>query len=155
VQVNFNDVWIKAAFKSLTGAATMASPKSGSAGSAVAPAEPVAAAEALDEASGAKAAAEAAKLERASNTYKKKDIKPYKPPVTPEEAAIKTSWIEIELVDLADKPVAGEGYEIELPDGTVASGTLDPKGFARVEGIEPGTCKIRFPRLDRRAWERI
>jgi hypothetical protein len=45
-------------------------------------------------------------------------------------------------------------YRITLPDGeTVAEGTLDDKGFARVDGIEPGTCKITFPDLDKDAWE--
>ena len=39
-----------------------------------------------------------------------------------------------------------------LPDGTVAGGTLDEKGLARLEGIEPGSCKITFPNLDEEAW---
>lgn len=133
----------------------MASPKSGDANSVVAPAEPTAASVAIDDATGSAAAAEAAKAERAAAQHSKNDVKPYKPPETEEEKATKTSWIEIEMIDMVDKPVAGEQYEIELPDGTVASGTLDNKGFARVDGIEPGTCKIRFPRLDRRAWERV
>lgn len=133
----------------------MASPKSGNAGSAVAPAEPTEAIEAIDDATGAKSAAEAAKIERKQAQHKKNEVKAYKPPETEEEKATKTSWIEIEMIDMADQPVAGEQYEIELPDGSVASGTLDPKGFARVDGIEPGTCKIRFPRLDKRAWEKI
>ncbi len=64
------------------------------------------------------------------------------------------SFIEIELVDDAGNPVPGEPYEITLPDGKrVATGTLDHKGFARVDGIDPGTCKIGFPRLDKDAWK--
>lgn len=133
----------------------MASPKSGNAGSAVAPADPTAATEAINDATGSAAAAEAAKVERQQAQHKKNDVKAYKPPQSAEEAATKTSWIEVEMVDMADQPVAGEQYEIELPDGSVASGTLDQRGFVRVDGIEPGTCKIRFPRLDRRAWEKI
>lgn len=132
----------------------MASPKSGDSGSAVAPAEPTAALVAIDDATGSASAAEAAKAERLQAKHSKNDVKPYKPPQTDEEKATKTSWIEIELIDMVDKPVPGEQYEIELPDGAVASGTLDHKGFARVDGIEPGSCKIRFPRLDRRAWEK-
>jgi len=66
----------------------------------------------------------------------------------------KKSWIEIELVDEAGQPVPGERYVVILPDGTtVAEGTLDEKGFARVEGIDPGTCKVSFPDLDKDAWE--
>jgi type VI secretion system secreted protein VgrG len=65
----------------------------------------------------------------------------------------KTGWIEIQLVDDAGKPVAGESYEVEMADGTVASGTTGADGVARVSGIDPGTCKVRFPNLDKDAWE--
>ena len=59
------------------------------------------------------------------------------------------------MVDEENHPVAGLAYRITLPDGeTVAEGTLDEKGFARVDGIEPGTCKITFPDLDKDAWEK-
>lgn len=47
----------------------------------------------------------------------------------------------------------GERYEIEVAGGQVVRGTLDNKGFARVEGIEPGSCKVTFPKLDQEAWE--
>lgn len=72
-----------------------------------------------------------------------------------EEEKEKKSWIEIELVDEENNPVPGERYKVILPDGkTVAEGTLDEKGFARIEGIDPGTCKITFPNLDKDAWEK-
>lgn len=72
-----------------------------------------------------------------------------------EEDKEKKSWIEIELVDEENNPVPGEKYKVILPDGkTVAEGTLDEKGFARIEGIDPGTCKITFPNLDKDAWEK-
>ena len=49
--------------------------------------------------------------------------------------------------------VPGEKYKITLPDGeTLAEGTLDDKGFARVDGIDPGNCKISFPDLDEEVW---
>jgi type VI secretion system secreted protein VgrG len=71
-----------------------------------------------------------------------------------DEAKEKKSWIEIVLVDQDDKPVPGEPYRITLPDGTtLAEGTLDEKGFAREDGIDPGTCKVTFPNLDKDAWE--
>ncbi|NTV37814.1 MAG: hypothetical protein HGA82_01245, partial [Anaerolineales bacterium] len=65
-------------------------------------------------------------------------------------------WIEIELVDEANQPVPGEKYEITMPDQTVKEGTLDEKGWARVDGIkDPGQCKITFPNLDKEAWDFI
>jgi type VI secretion system secreted protein VgrG len=61
----------------------------------------------------------------------------------------KKHYIEIELHDDEQLPVPGEPYEIILPDGsTVASGTTDEKGRARVENIDAGNCRVRFPRRD-------
>ncbi len=76
------------------------------------------------------------------------------PQLLPEPETPKT-WIEIELVGEDDEPIAGEKYRITLPDGTVDEGTLDTNGWARVQGIDPSTCEISFPDLDRDAWEFI
>jgi hypothetical protein len=37
---------------------------------------------------------------------------------------------------------------------TIADGTLDHKGNARVSNIDPGPCKITFPNLHQDAWEK-
>jgi hypothetical protein len=66
----------------------------------------------------------------------------------------KQHWVEIALVDKEGNPVAGQDYEIRLPDGRIVTGALDDRGAARVEGIDPGTCKIRFPSLDKTVWQR-
>lgn len=130
--------------------------KSGTAGSAVSPTDPKAAEEAdvADPGEVEKIKAEQRKTQ--TGKYGSEQIKPHKPPETKEEKAEKRSWIEIELVDEEKQPVPGERYKITLPDGeTVAEGTLDDKGFARVDGMEPGSCKITFPELDKDAWEKI
>lgn len=65
----------------------------------------------------------------------------------------KKHWIEIELFDEDGNPVPGEPYRITLPDGTnVASGTLDDKDWARVDHIDPGTCRVTFPNRDKQVW---
>lgn len=123
-------------------------PKSGKAGTAVDPAEP-AAAEAADTADpGEVEQVKAQQRQTQTGKYGAVQLKPHKPDEQ------KTSWIEIEMVDEEDQPVPGMAYRITLPDGeTVAEGTLDDKGFARVDALEPGTCKITFPTLDQDAWE--
>jgi type VI secretion system secreted protein VgrG len=113
---------------------------SGQAGNAVAPAAPLAAAIAGEAAPGRDA------------TY---DAPTHTEPDEEEAEDEEKSWIEIELVDEDDQPIAGERYQITLPDGTtVATGTTDSNGLARVSGIDPGSCKITFPNLDKDAWEK-
>jgi hypothetical protein len=128
----------------------MPSPKSGTAGSAVSPADPAEAKEADKADPGEVDKIKAEQRKTQSGKYGSVQVKPYVP--DPE----KKSWIEIELVDEDDNPVPGVAYRITLPDGeSVAAGTLDDKGFARVEGIDPGTCKITFPDLDKDAWQKL
>jgi len=70
-----------------------------------------------------------------------------------EENQQKKHWIEIELRDDRGHAVPGERYRITLPDGTtLAEGTLDEKGRARVDGIDPGTCQVTFPDLHKTTW---
>lgn len=64
------------------------------------------------------------------------------------------TWIEIVLRDEDGVPVANEPYRLTLPNGERRSGTLDARGFARVDGIDPGTCDVTFPRIDGREWRR-
>ncbi len=97
-----------------------------------------------------KVKAEQAKLKKGK--YGKVEVKPFKPKEQSDEEE-ETSWIELQMVDEADEPVAGIEYEVTLPDGSVATGTLDSNGFARIEGCEPGQCEITFPGLDKDAWE--
>ena len=133
----------------------MPSPKSGKAGSAVAPAESTQAEEADIANPGAVEKIKAEQRAAQEGKYGSVKTPPHKPPQTQEEAEQKKSWIEIELVGEDDEPIPGVRYEIALPDDTVSSGTLDEKGSARVEGFEPGSCKVTFPELDQDAWEKL
>ncbi|PYT16346.1 MAG: type VI secretion system tip protein VgrG [Acidobacteria bacterium] len=72
------------------------------------------------------------------------------------EAKEKKHYIEIELRDDEQLPVPGEPYEVILADGsTLASGTTDANGRARVDNIDPGQCRVRFPRRDQSAMKRL
>lgn len=124
-------------------------PKSGKACQCVAPAEPAEAFDADDADPGKVAEAKADQIKQEKGKYSQTKVKPFKPAESPE-----TTWIEVCLIGEDDKPVAGERYQIELPDGSVTGGSLDGDGLARVEGIaKPGECKITFPDLDKNAWE--
>jgi type VI secretion system secreted protein VgrG len=113
---------------------------SGQAGNAVAPAVPLAAAIAGEAAPGRDASYNAPSHQQPDEEEAEDEEK---------------TWIEIELVDEDDNPIAGERYRITLPDGeTIDEGTTDANGLARVSGIDPGTCKITFPDLDKDAWEK-
>jgi hypothetical protein len=67
----------------------------------------------------------------------------------------KKTWVAIELLDDKGIPVGAEPYSILLPDGSTQSGTLDAQGRARVDGIDPGTCEVSFPRIDQREWKAV
>jgi hypothetical protein len=64
----------------------------------------------------------------------------------------KKTWVEVELLDKNKRPVKGLAIEITLPDGSIEKGTLSEKGSFRKDGIDPGTCRVRFPDLDGREW---
>jgi len=64
----------------------------------------------------------------------------------------KKTWVEFDLLDKDKRPVKGIAVEVTLPDGTIEKGTLSEKGSFRKDGIDPGTCRVRFPDLDGREW---
>lgn len=68
-------------------------------------------------------------------------------------AKVVKTWVEFELVDEAGNPMAGEPYLCMLPDGTMREGSLDGKGRARFDGIDPGTCVFSLPQRDKDAWD--
>ena len=143
----------------------MVEPKDGSAGKPVPPAAPKTP-EAADLADfGEMKEIKAEQIAKGEGKYGSNPVKKHKPKTAAEktdedqaaqeEDPAPESWIEIKLVGEDDEPIPGERYSITLPDGeTVAEGTLDEKGEARVEGIEKGDCRVTFPDLDQDAWEK-
>jgi hypothetical protein len=131
-------------------------PKSGKGGKTIPPAKPAKAEDADVADPGKVAQAKAEQAQSKTGKYGAPEAKPHKAADENQNEGNekKKTWIEIELVDDAGEPVPGESYEITLPDGSKATGSLDGKGFARVEGVDPGTCKVTFPNLDKDAWNR-
>lgn len=130
----------------------MPSAKSGSACTLVTPAAPRAAQDADKADPGEMSQIKTEQRQTQSGKYGSTPFTAHKAPQTAEEKAQKTHFIEIKLVDEENKPVPGESYKITLPDSSVAEGTLDGNGFARVDGIDPGSCQITFPKRDQEAW---
>jgi hypothetical protein len=127
----------------------MPSPKSGNAGSAVPPTDPKDPHEADKADPGETAQIKASQQQSQTGKYGSVKLKPYK------KDPKKKSWIEIEMLDEKKRPVPGQAFRIILSDNqSVVEGTLNEKGFYRVEGIDSGTCKITFPDLDKDAWEK-
>jgi hypothetical protein len=62
------------------------------------------------------------------------------------------TWVGIQLVDDDGNPVKFKKYRITLPDNSVTEGMLDENGFARVNGIDAGSCKVEFPDFDGASW---
>ncbi len=65
----------------------------------------------------------------------------------------KPSFIGLELVDEAGKPVPGERFEVKLPEGSVVTGFLDDKGKAKVASAKEGEFEVSFPDLDKDEWK--
>ncbi|RMH10687.1 MAG: hypothetical protein D6695_10965 [Planctomycetota bacterium] len=129
-------------------------PESSKAPSAIEPDEAQVAEDADVADPGKVAEIKARQRETKSGKYGSEKVDPIKPPEDPEQAK-ELTWIEIELVGEDDKPIPGEKYRVTAPDGRVAEGMLNGEGWARIDCLEPGTCKITFPNLDKDAWEHI
>jgi type VI secretion system secreted protein VgrG len=140
-------------------------PLPGIPGMAVPPAAPDAAEDADKADPGEMAQIKAEQMQTQSGKYGSVKLKPHQSSSAtpgdgssdapqPGQPPVKKHYIEIKLEDVEGKPVPGEAYKITLPDGgTLAEGTLDEKGFARVDGIDPGSCKVTFPKLDKTVWK--
>ncbi|MBD3320051.1 MAG: hypothetical protein GF350_03045 [Chitinivibrionales bacterium] len=74
--------------------------------------------------------------------------------ITSGELSVKSSflyykdYIEIELKDHNNDPVANEEYELHLPTGEIRKGTLDGNGYKKEENVPPGNCRVVFPGIE-------
>lgn len=76
------------------------------------------------------------------------DPPPSKPPSKPPG---NKTFLEVELLD-----PEGRRFPARLRVTTPAGAVLHPgfDGFARIEGLDPGTCDVEFPDIDGREWGR-
>lgn len=136
-------------------------PKSGKKIEAVKPTKPAEAFVADDANPGEVAKVKAKEIKAQKGKYGQTKISAFKPKETDssakdnksareesEKEEKETTFVAIKLSDEKGNAVVGERYEVELPDGSVSSGTLDIDGTAKVEGFEAGQCKVRFPNLE-------
>ncbi len=56
-------------------------------------------------------------------------------------------YIEIELKDQDDNPIADEAYVLRLPNGEVRKGKLDKNGYKKEDKLPPGKYDIEFPEI--------
>ncbi|MFY9510823.1 MAG: hypothetical protein WAQ05_07605, partial [Rubrivivax sp.] len=66
------------------------------------------------------------------------------PPQELELVPVLFGWIEVQLLDEAGDPVAGEPWHIVCPDGESREGVTDGRGMIRLDGIAPGVCRLSW-----------
>jgi type VI secretion system secreted protein VgrG len=134
---------------------------SGTPGNAVSPAAPKAPTDADDADPGTMSQIKTQQMQQQTGKYGTISPAAFHPPAPSAagagsaagQAETKKTWFEVKLEDKAGQPVAGEPYKVTLPDGSVSEGTLDDKGMARIEGIDPGSCHVTFPNMDKSVWK--
>jgi uncharacterized protein involved in type VI secretion and phage assembly len=71
----------------------------------------------------------------------------------PGEDFKKQTYIEFQLLDVEEKPVANEDYRVVLPDGTVKTGKTDAQGVVRFDPVQDlGVGTIQFPNREDQEW---
>jgi hypothetical protein len=74
------------------------------------------------------------------------------PPISRTRKPVKEGWIEIEVTDADGTLRDADPYRLELPDGRVLEGTVGSNGVVSIHGIDPGSAKLTFPKLNGGAW---
>jgi uncharacterized Zn-binding protein involved in type VI secretion len=58
------------------------------------------------------------------------------------------TWVEIEVAFADGAPMSLEYYRVEAAGNVVREGWTDANGKLRLEGLDPGDCKISFPDIE-------
>ncbi|MBX9756377.1 MAG: PAAR domain-containing protein [Pseudomonadaceae bacterium] len=64
-----------------------------------------------------------------------------------EQLKLTPTWVSFDLLNQSGAAYSNEPYVLTASDGANHKGQLDNNGFARIEGIQRGTCKLQFPGL--------
>jgi len=65
------------------------------------------------------------------------------------------TYVEFQLVDAAERPVADEQFRVTLPDESIQEGTTDAEGLCRFEGLDVGLAFIQLPNRPDSSWRKI
>jgi hypothetical protein len=85
----------------------------------------------------------------------------YVPPAPEEDEAegpqvvveTEETWIAVRFLDEQGRGLAGEPYRIKLPNQDWVEAKLDADGYARHDGIEPGTAIVELMDADESEWD--
>jgi hypothetical protein len=77
-----------------------------------------------------------------------------KPPGAVQDCPKNNHWIEIQLQDDDGEPIPNEEYILVDSVDKEHKGTLDGNGFARIDGLKTGVCRVSFPKLYKK-WQPV
>lgn len=66
-----------------------------------------------------------------------------------------TSWIEVRLVDIDDRPLGGVDFDLQLVNGSTRRLRTNHLGLARVDGMPRGQCRFTLPPHHLDPWTRV
>ena len=65
----------------------------------------------------------------------------------------KKAWVEVQILDQAEKPVANQWVIITLADDKTIREKTDAQGMITLQNIATGECSIEMENLDKSAFE--
>ena len=91
-------------------------------------------------------------LRRRSRRCPRSFRRPRRPRCGRRRRAPEQTWIEVDVRFEDGTPFDGN-VVIELPGGRKTEGAPDANGIIRIDGIDPGSCKLTITELDASAWQ--